>query len=353
MNLSSSIYHSQLYPRQAEAAGQAAQASGEPSFAWVQPPEVLLQRFQSKLSQQLLGKQEVVHDVIVCLLAGGHLLIEDMPGVGKTLLAASIASLLGGTFHRIQFTSDLMPADIIGGMVLDAQGRGLTYREGPIMANVVLGDELNRASSRTQSALLEALEHGSVSIEGVSHRLPKPFVFVATQNPLRYEGTNRLLEAQLDRFMMQIGIGYPDRASEREMLTQFASGTRPKAEQLRAVFSHDEWLQMQHEAKQVYVHPSLLAYMTEIAAISRQDETLTLGLSPRALRDWLRAAQASAYMQGRGFIVPDDLLQTGGAVLAHRIELCGYPQSESLKRDYIVSLLQRVPMTMRAKERAQ
>lgn len=332
---------------------QSGNSSKADSFAWAQPPEVLLQRFEARLSQQLLGKQSVVHNVITCLLAGGHLLIEDVPGVGKTLLATSIARLLGGTFHRIQFTSDLMPADIIGGMVLDAQGRGLVYREGPIMANVVLADELNRASSRTQSALLEALEHGSVSIEGVTHALPEPFIFVATQNPLRYEGTNRLLEAQLDRFMMQISIGYPDLEAERELLAQFASQSRPQAELLRAVISHDEWLHMQMEVQLVYVHPSLLAYMTDVAAASRHDEALTLGLSPRALRDWLRAAQASAYKQGRGFIVPDDLLQLGGAVLAHRIELNGYPQTEGMKLSYIADLLQRIPMSPRAKGRVQ
>jgi len=323
------------------------------SYGWVQPPQMLLHRFQAKLHGQLLGKQAVANKVIICLLAGGHLLIEDVPGVGKTLLATSIARLLGGTFHRIQFTADLMPADIVGGMVLDHSGRGLTYREGPIMANVVLADELNRASSRTQSALLEALEHGSVSIEGVSHPLPTPFAFIATQNPLRYEGTNRLIEAQLDRFMMQISIGYPNQETERELLGQFASGARPKAEQLRAVISHDDWIQMQRELEAVYVHPSLLAYMSDVAAASRQDANLTLALSPRALRDWLRAAQASAYVQGRGYIVPDDLLELAENVLAHRIELTGIRQASTQKRDYIVQLLQRIPLVMRSKGRGQ
>lgn len=323
------------------------------SYGWVQPPQMLLHRFQTKLQGQLLGKQKVASNVMICLLAGGHLLIEDVPGVGKTLLATSVARLLGGTFHRIQFTADLMPADIVGGMVLDPSGRGLTYREGPIMANVVLADELNRASTRTQSALLEALEHGSVSIEGVSHRLPTPFAFIATQNPLRYEGTNRLLEAQLDRFMMQISIGYPDQETERELLSQFASGARPRAEQLRAVISHDDWLQMQRELEAVYAHPSLLTYMTDVAAASRQDANLSLALSSRALRDWLRAAQASAFIQGREYVVPDDLLELGEAVLAHRIELSGMRQSSVHKCEYIQQLLERIPLTMRSKGRGQ
>lgn len=322
-------------------------------FMWVQPPNVLLQKLQAKLSQQLLGKDVIIHKTIICLLAGGHLLVEDVPGVGKTLLGTSIARLLGGTFHRIQFTSDLMPADIIGGMVLNGHGGELKYREGPIMANVVLADELNRASTRTQSALLEALEHGSVSIEGVTHQLPKPFVFIATQNPLRYEGTNRLLEAQLDRFMMQLSIGYPDQLSERDMLGEFAASLRPEVNRLRAIISQDEWLQMQQEVQQVFVHPSLLDYMTEIAAATRQDSSLLLGLSPRALRDWLRAAQASAYIEGRGYIVPDDLIQLGEEVLAHRIELNGFSSQEHSKREYIANLLQAIPMAVRKKGRSQ
>ncbi|MFC6332788.1 AAA family ATPase [Paenibacillus septentrionalis] len=323
------------------------------NYTWSQPPAQLLQRMEQRLGQVLLGKQTAIRDVMIGLLAGGHLLIEDVPGVGKTMLATSIARLLGGKFHRIQFTSDLLPADIIGGMIMDAQGRGLVYREGPIMANVVLGDELNRASSKSQSALLEALEHRSVSIEGVTHPLPQPFVFIATQNPLRYEGTNRLLEAQLDRFMLQLSLGYPGQQVEQELLEQFAAARRPKLELLRAVISHEEWQQMQAELQRVYVHPSLIGYMTEVAAFTRADESLVLGLSPRALRDWLRAAQASAYMQSRGFIVPDDLLHIGATVLAHRIELKSYPNTHQMKRDYVNQVLQRIPVSRNVKERSR
>ncbi|MEK4249315.1 AAA family ATPase [Paenibacillus sp. FSL W7-1287] len=322
-------------------------------FHWAQPPSVLLQRMEQRLGQILLGKQATIREVMVGLLAGGHLLIEDVPGVGKTMLATAIARLLGGKFHRIQFTSDLMPADIVGGMVVDASGRGLVYREGPIMANVVLADELNRASTRTQSALLEALEHRSVSIEGTTYALPQPFVFIATQNPIRYEGTNRLLEAQLDRFMMQLSIGYPSQQSEQELLGQFAASRRPQPELLRALISHEEWQQMQAELQQVYIHPSLLAYMTEVAAETRNNEELLLGLSPRALRDWLRAAQASAYMQDRGFIVPDDLLQLGVTVLAHRIELRGYPTAHAQKQDMMMRLLQHIPISSHLKGRVR
>jgi len=322
-------------------------------YHWTQPPSVLLQRMEQRLGQVLLGKEATIREVMIGLLAGGHLLIEDVPGVGKTMLAIAIARLIGGKFHRIQFTSDLMPADIIGGMIVDAGGKGLVYREGPIMANVVLADELNRASTKTQSALLEALEHRSVSIEGTTYSLPQPFVFIATQNPLRYEGTNRLLEAQLDRFMMQLSIGYPSQQAEQELLGQFAAARRPQPDQLRAVISQDEWRQMQAELLQVYVHPSLLAYMTELAAETRSNDELMLGLSPRALRDWLRVAQANAYMQGRGFIVPDDLLQFGVSVLAHRIELNGYPTAHAQKQDMIMRLLQHIPITSSIKERAR
>jgi len=322
-------------------------------YRWTQPPSVLLKRMEQRLGQVLLGKEATIREVMIGLLAGGHLLIEDVPGVGKTMLATAIARLIGGKFHRIQFTSDLMPADIVGGMIVDAGGRGLVYREGPIMANVVLADELNRASTKTQSALLEALEHRSVSIEGTTYSLPQPFVFIATQNPLRYEGTNRLLEAQLDRFMMQLSIGYPSKQAEQELLEQFAAARRPQPELLRSIISHDEWQQMQTELLKVYVHPSLLAYMTEVAAATRNNDELLLGLSPRALRDWLRAAQANAYMQGRGFIVPDDLLQYGVSILAHRIELSGYSSTYAQKQEMIVNLLQHIPITSNIKGRAR
>lgn len=314
-------------------------------FQWAIQPQQLLQRMQVKLEDILLGKQVEIKQVIVCMLAGGHLLIEDVPGVGKTMLATSIARLLGGQFHRIQFTSDLLPTDIIGGMVLDRHHQGLVFRPGPIMANVVLGDELNRSSPRTQSALLEALEERSVSIEGHSYLLPEPFVFIATQNPLQYEGTHGLPEAQRDRFMMQVSLGYPSKGSEIQLLTQYAEGSRVQLTKLRPVMSDVEWMQMKKEIQSIYVHPSLIEYMADVASVTRTIPDCRLGLSPRALRDWLRAGQAYAYMEGRSFMLPDDLLDPAIAVLAHRIELQGRANNSHSKELFVSKLLQDIPFS--------
>lgn len=315
------------------------------SFQWAVKPQQLLQRMQVKLEDILLGKQAEVKQVLVCMLAGGHLLLEDVPGVGKTMLATSIARLLGGQFHRIQFTSDLLPADIVGGMVLDRQDRGLVFRPGPIMANVVLGDELNRSSPRTQSALLEALEDRSVSIEGHSYALPQPFVFIATQNPLQYEGTHGLPEAQRDRFMMQLSLGYPSKQDEMSLLVQYAEGTRYQTNKLRPVMSDVEWMQMQKEIQYIYVHPSLIEYMADVAHATRTNVDCKLGLSPRALRDWLRAGQAVAYFEGRSFILPDDLLAQAVATLSHRIELQGRANNSYSKEQFISKLLLDIPLS--------
>ncbi len=288
---------------------------------WPEAPQVLLSRLLSKVEGVLLGKRETIRQMLTALLAGGHVLLEDVPGVGKTMLAQAMARAVGGDFKRIQFTSDMLPADVVGGLALDGRSGELVYRPGPIIANVVLADEINRTSPRTQSALLEAMEERSVTIEGKTRSLPVPFMLIATQNPLSFEGTNTLPEAQLDRFMMSLSIGYPGTAEERKMLEQYAEGSRIQPERLRPVISTAEWLQMQAEARQIHMHEALLDYMVQVADASRRCPEAAMGLSPRALRDWLRAAQASAYLEGRGYAIPDDLLGTAEAVLAHRLTL--------------------------------
>lgn len=288
---------------------------------WPEQPQVLLRRLQAKVGQVLMGKSDVIGRCLTALLAGGHVLLEDKPGVGKTLLAGAFARCIGGEFKRIQFTSDMLPADITGSVVLSERNQELVFRPGPIMANVVLADEINRTSPRTQSALLEAMEERCITVEGKTRRLPVPFMLIATQNPLAFEGTSRLPEAQLDRFMMRLRIGYPGATDEQAMLAQYADGQRMEPERLRPVIAVQEWLQMQAEARQGYVHPGLFAYMVGVAQFTRQSEGAMLGLSPRALRDWLRSAQAVAYMEGRRYVIPDDLLATGEAVLAHRLAL--------------------------------
>lgn len=311
---------------------------------WAIPPQQLLHRMQDRLQEMLLGKQAEIKQVLVCMLAGGNLLIEDVPGVGKTMLATTIAKLLGGNFHRIQFTSDLMPADIVGGMVLDRNGRGLEFRPGPIMANVVLGDELNRATPRTQSALLEALEDRSISIEGTTYLLPDPFMFIATQNPFHFEGTHGLPEAQRDRFMMQVSLGYPGKKEEMHLLTQYAEGTRMQMSRIRPIMTELEWKQMKHDVQSIYVHPSLIQYMTEIAYASRVLPDCRLGLSPRALRDWLRVGQAHAFLEGRSFMLPDDLFMHATCVLSHRIEM-STKTSGNTKVQFIQKLLRDIPVS--------
>lgn len=290
---------------------------------WPEPPQVLLGRLLHKVESVMLGKQEMIRQTLIALLAGGHVLLEDVPGVGKTMLAGAFARTVGGEFKRIQFTSDMMPADVTGGLVLEPRTNELVYRPGPIMANVVLADEINRASPRTQSALLEAMEERSVTIEGKTRRLPVPFMLIATQNPLSFEGTNGLPEAQLDRFLMRLSIGYPGAEFEQKMLEQYADGKRIEPNRLRPVLAVQEWLQMQAEARQGHVHPALFRYMVDVADATRRSSEVMLGLSPRALRDWLRAAQASAYLEGRRYVIPDDLLATAEAVLSHRLGLRG------------------------------
>lgn len=287
--------------------------------AWPQEASMRVKRLETRLGAVLLGKEETVRGAIMAQLAGGHLLLEDVPGVGKTLLAQALARLIGGSFSRIQFTPDLMPADVTGSSIWDARKGEFVYREGPLMAHLVLADELNRAAPRTQSALLEAMEERAVTVDGETRRLPEPFALIATQNPAAHEGTYPLPLAQLDRFMMRLSVGYPEASEEIRMLTE-GSGHR-RAEAVRPLLLPQEWAAMQQEVLQVHAHPALVAYMVEIVRATRAAAELRLGASPRATRDWLRAAQASAYMDGRGYLIPDDVKALAQPVLAHRLQL--------------------------------
>ncbi|WP_322348828.1 AAA family ATPase [Paenibacillus albus] len=287
---------------------------------WPEAAQQSLQLMMARVNSVLLGKSDVVSRVFSALLAGGHVLLEDVPGVGKTLLVRAIARVMGGEFRRIQFTSDMQPADVIGGMVWDGKRGELIWREGPLMANVVLADEINRTPPRTQSALLEAMEEKSVTADGVTRKLPQPFMLLATQNPLRDAGTYPLPEAQLDRFIMRLSVGYPSPADEISML-EAKTAQRLVPESLRPVIIPEEWLRMQRDAQSVHVHPALMAYAVHIVGQTRSAKELLLGASPRATLDWIRAAQATAYIAGRRFVVPDDLKETAESVLAHRFIL--------------------------------
>jgi MoxR-like ATPase len=253
----------------------------------------------------------------VALLSEGHVLIEDVPGVGKTLLAKAIAISIDTPFRRIQFTPDLLPSDILGSSIYSSATSEFLFKPGPIFSNVILADEINRTTPRTQSALLEAMSDGQVSIEGTTHILAKPFFVMATQNPFEFEGTYILPESQLDRFMLRIKMGYPARSEERRILTMHRTGS--PVELLRPVVTADEILAMQQLVRQVRVDDSVADYLLEIVRATRESDDLRVGVSTRGALTLYRAAQGLAYISGRDFVVPDDIKSLVSPILAHRI----------------------------------
>lgn len=279
----------------------------------------LLGKLVNRVNSVIIGKRKEIELAIVSMLYGGHILLEDVPGVGKTLLVRTLAACLGGTFGRIQFTSDLMPSDVTGVSVYHPQTGQFEFRPGAIMAHVVLADEINRAAPRTQSALLEAMEERKVTVDGVTHLLPKPFLLLATQNPLDYEGTHRLPEAQLDRFLMRIALGYPQPEQEVAMLDRMQE--RLSLEEIRPVLLLEEMVQMQRQVRKVLVDERIKQYLVAIAHASRRHSQLALGISPRGTLAWMGAAQAMAYYKGRSYVIPDDVKAVAAAVLSHRIML--------------------------------
>ena len=270
-----------------------------------------------EVGRVILGKQEEIRLAIACLLAHGHLLIEDVPGVGKTLLARSLAAVLGLSFRRIQFTSDLLPADIIGAQVFDRGSGRFAFQPGPLFAQVVLDDEINRAPPKAQSALLEAMEEQQVSVDGVSHALPAPFFVIATQNPLRQVGTFALPESQLDRFLMRIGLGYPAEALERKLLR--GDDRRHLLADLKPLMGSAELAELHAAARAVQVTDAVLDYVQALVRYTRESPRLELGLSPRAATDLVAAARGWAMMGGHGGVYPEDVQAVFAAVAGHRL----------------------------------
>jgi len=273
----------------------------------------------SNISQVIIGKRETIELAVVCLLCQGHLLIEDIPGVGKTMLARSLARSIEGTFGRIQFTPDMLPSDVTGVSIFNQATREFEFRAGPIMADIVLADEINRATPKTQSALLEAMQEKTVTVDGITHQLPELFMVIATQNPIEHEGTFRLPEAQLDRFLMRVRLGYPLAKDELDILDkqQFLH----PIEDLKSIASVNDVFEVQKELKSVQINPPVKRYIIDLVQRTREHEDVYLGASPRGSLGLFRAGQALAAIQGRDYVTPDDIKYLADPILGHRLIL--------------------------------
>ena len=275
-----------------------------------------LAALEAALGSAIRGKAEVVRLSLVCLLARGHLLIEDVPGVGKTTLAQALARSASCRFHRLQFTSDMLPSDVLGVTIYNVQSEVFEFKPGPVFSNFLLADEINRTTPKTQSALLEAMNESQVTIDGRPHLLPRPFMVIATQNPVEHHGTYPLPESQMDRFLMRLRIGYPDASSEREILRNLGPAS---SDGVHAVLSGDDIIRLQASVQHVTVDESLVDYMLAIVEKTRAHESLTLGVSPRGSQALFRAVQALALIEGREYAIPDDVKRLASPVFGHRV----------------------------------
>jgi len=289
-----------------------------------------------QLNQIILGKEEQVKLALSCILAAGHLLVEDLPGMGKTTLAHALAKVLGLEYKRVQFTSDLLPADLIGSAVFDAKNASFTFHPGPVFSSIFLADELNRATPKAQSALLEAMEEGQVSVDGETYPLPSPFFVIATQNPQSQSGTFPLPESQLDRFMFRLSLGYPDPKVEREIL--MGGKGRVAIDQVKQVLSRESLLKIQALVPQVKVSEALLDYVQRLIAQTRQDDLCQLGLSPRGALALMKSAQCWALIHGRNHVLPEDVQAVFVAVVGHRIIGKKETQGDQLARHVLQSV---------------
>ena len=299
-------------------------------------------QIQSEIQKVILGKDLVIRKVLMAILAQGHVLMEDVPGTGKTTLANAFAKTLGLDYKRVQFTSDTLPSDIIGFSVFDKDSGSLKYQTGAIMTNLLLADEINRTSSKTQSALLEAMEEKQVTVDGNTYLLPNPFIVLATQNPVGSAGTQMLPSAQLDRFIMKLSMGYPDRESQVALMRD--RHRENPLNNCRAVTNVASLQQMIHDAMQVHVSDLIYDYVSELVEASRENPYVTLGISPRGALAVCRAAKANAYLDGRDFVVPDDVVNVFSDVCAHRLVLSSKARLHEMRAEQITeNLLMTVP----------
>lgn len=298
----------------------------------------LVSKLESNIQRVVLGKPEVVRLCMVAILSGEHVLLEDVPGVGKTLVGKALAKSISGKFCRLQFTPDLLPSDIVGSTVFNSKSSEFSYQKGPIFANIVLADEINRAPPRTQSALLEAMSDQQVSVDGVTYPLPQPFMVIATQNPFEFEGTYILPESQLDRFLLRISMGYPGRDDERQVLSTHRQGE--PVDKLESVLDGSQIISLQSRVREIAVDSSISDYLLDIIEATRHCEELHVGVSTRGALSLYRAAQALAMVEGREFVVPDDVKRLATAVLAHRVIPKGFLYGS--QRDTIEALIRRL-----------
>ena len=311
------------------------------------------QRFAQLLKQNvgkvIVGKESAIELLMIAVLCRGHVLIEDVPGVGKTTLASALARSLDCSFKRIQFTPDITPSDITGFSIANFKTGELEYRPGMIMSQIVLADEINRTSPKTQSSLLEVMEEGQVSVDGTTYAMPQPFIVLATQNPVDFVGTYPLPEAQLDRFFMRVSIGYPTAEEETDILERYTSGKKPM-EELRPICTSSDILRLQQEVEGVHTSREVRAYISNIAAASRRNGALQLGVSTRAAISLLRASQACAILDGRDYVAPEDVQKMAEPVLAHRLVLSPEARMRNMTAERVLAgVMQSVQVPVKVK----
>ena len=312
-------------------------------------PTAIARRIIENINKVIVGKTSVVEQAVATLIADGHLLVEDVPGVGKTMLAKSLSISIGCSFKRIQFTPDLLPSDVTGISVYNQQRGEFEFREGPIMAQVVLADEINRATPKTQSALLEAMEEHQVTVDGITHHLETPFLVMATQNPIEYEGTFPLPEAQLDRFLMRISLGYPEFMEELSIIEQ--QEQKHPIDSLGAVATPDDIRLLQQGAKAIYVDQLVRQYIVSLTEATRRHSEVSLGASPRASLGLFRAIRAMALVQDRDYVIPDDVKMLAPAIIAHRLVLSPSARMRGVQNvDVVNDLLRTVPVPGAARQ---
>ncbi len=307
-----------------------------------------VKRIADNIETVIVGKRGAVEQTLVALLCGGHVLLQDVPGVGKTMLAKSIAVSLGCVYKRLQFTPDLLPSDITGVSIFNQQTGEFRFMEGPVFANVVLADEINRASPKTQAALLECMEERQVTVDGATRTLPNPFFVLATQNPIEFEGTYPLPESQLDRFLLRQSLGYPGREQEREIVVRQSS--EPPLDSLRPVTNAQEFLRMQDAVKTIHVSPAALDYLLNVVESTRSHRELYLGASPRGSIALYRAAQALAVVAGQEFVLPDHIKRLAAQVLGHRVIVRPEARISGVTADEVIAdILESVPVDVVAR----